>query len=59
MTRAVLEAWRWLRSATGDDAYDRYLEHHAQAHPGEPLITRTKFYEESQRAKWSGVNRCC
>jgi uncharacterized short protein YbdD (DUF466 family) len=59
MVDAVRGVWRWLRRATGDDAYDRYLEHHAQAHPHDPVMTRAKFYDESQRAKWSGVSRCC
>jgi uncharacterized short protein YbdD (DUF466 family) len=53
------EIWQWLRRATGDDAYERYLEHRARKHPGEPVITRRAFYEESQQRKWSGVSRCC
>lgn len=55
----LLRIWRWLRSATGDDAYERYLEHHLQRHPGEPVMGRARYYEESQRRKWSGVSRCC
>ena len=55
----VLEIWRWLRRATGDDAYERYVEHRARKHPGEPVLTRQAFYEESQHQKWSGVSRCC
>ncbi len=55
----VLEIWRWLRRATGDDAYERYIEHRARKHPGEPVLTRQAFYEESQQRKWSGVSRCC
>ena len=51
--------WRWLRTATGDDAYERYVEHRSKKHPGEPLLTRAAFYEESQRRKWGGVTRCC
>ena len=58
LDRFVL-AWRWLRSATGDDAYERYVEHHRVAHPDEPLASRAKFYEDRQRRKWSGVSRCC
>ena len=51
--------WRWLRTATGDDAYERYVEHHAAKHAGEPLLTRAAYYEERQQRKWSGVSRCC
>jgi uncharacterized short protein YbdD (DUF466 family) len=50
------DIWRWLRTATGDE---RYVEHRTKRHPGEPLLTRAAFYEESQRRKWSGVTRCC
>jgi len=56
---SIREVWRWLRAATGDDAYERYVEHRAAEHPGEPLLTRAAFYEERQRRKWSGVSRCC
>jgi uncharacterized short protein YbdD (DUF466 family) len=52
-------AWRWLRTASGDDAYERYLAHCALEHPGSPPVSRRAFYRESERAKWSGVSRCC
>lgn len=51
--------WEWLRSATGDNAYERYLEHRRRRHPGEPVLSRAAFYEEDQRRKWGGVSRCC
>jgi uncharacterized short protein YbdD (DUF466 family) len=56
--RAVAAAVRWLRAVSGDDAYERYLEHHARAHAGAPL-SRRAFYAERERAKWSGISRCC
>jgi len=50
----------WLRGVTGDDAYDRYLEHHARAHPDRPPLSRKEFFDEQLAMKWSGgVNRCC
>ena len=48
----------WLRAISGDDAYDRYLTHHARTHEGSPM-SRRQFYEERERRKWSGVSRCC
>ncbi|HVO48295.1 MAG TPA: YbdD/YjiX family protein [Steroidobacteraceae bacterium] len=57
--RLVRDVWDWLRAATGDDAYERYAEHHGTCHAGESLLTRAQFYEERQRRKWSGVSRCC
>lgn len=59
MRVALERAWRWFRTATGDDAYERYLVHHAATHPGEPLMSRGTFYDEGQRRKWNGVSRCC
>jgi uncharacterized short protein YbdD (DUF466 family) len=56
---SVHDFWRWVRAATGDDAYERYLEHRSKKHPAEPLLSRKDFYEETQRRKWSGVSRCC
>lgn len=56
--RRMLVALGWLRALSGDDAYEKYLTHHAQAHEGPPL-SRRAFYEERERAKWSGISRCC
>ena len=58
IARAVSAAVAWLRAVSGDDAYERYLTHHARAHEGPPL-DRPAFYEERERRKWSGVSRCC
>ena len=52
-------AWKYLRTVSGDDAYERYLTHHASAHPDQPLLSRKAFFQERQRQKWSGVTRCC
>ena len=51
--------WRRLRRVSGDDAYERYLRHHATAHPGEPSLDRRAFYLREQERKWSGVRCCC
>ena len=58
--RAVAVAVQFLRATSGDDAYERYLTHHAltHAHDG-PALSRRAFYEERERRKWSGVSRCC
>lgn len=55
-TRAL---WRGLRAATGDDAYERYLRHQAEAHPGAPPLSRRAFFEAEEQRKWSRINRCC
>lgn len=52
-------AWGWLRMASGDDAYERYLAHCAHEHPAREPLGRRAFYRESEQRKWSGVSRCC
>ncbi|HUN75364.1 MAG TPA: YbdD/YjiX family protein [Steroidobacteraceae bacterium] len=51
--------WRGLRAVSGDDAYERYLVHHARAHPGVEPLSRRAFYLDEEQRKWSSVNRCC
>lgn len=51
--------WDFMREATGDDAYERYLERHRRTHPESPPLTPKQFFAAEQERKWSGVNRCC
>ncbi|TLY70092.1 MAG: YbdD/YjiX family protein [Gammaproteobacteria bacterium] len=57
--RHAAALWSALRTASGDDAYERYRAHQAARHAGEPPLSRRAFYEDAQRRKWSGVSRCC
>ena len=57
--RCARSVWALLRSASGDDAYERYRAHQTARHPGEAPLSRRAFYEEAQRRKWSGISRCC
>ena len=59
MKRRLVDLWRMLRELATDDAYERYLVHHAQAHDGAKPIARREFYLRQQQNKWSGVSRCC
>ena len=52
-------AWSMIRSLATDDAYDKYLAHHAQAHADAPPMSRRAFYMKQQQNKWTGVTRCC
>lgn len=52
-------SWSLIRSLATDDAYDKYLSHHAAAHPGSPPMSRRAFYIKQQQSKWTGVTRCC
>ena len=59
MGAELRKIWQYLRHVSGDDAYDRYLAHHRQAHPGEPPMTPVQFFRKRQDEKWSKVSRCC
>jgi uncharacterized short protein YbdD (DUF466 family) len=56
--RALRRALGWLRAVSGDDAYERYLTHHARARGG-PALSRRQFYREREERKWNGISRCC
>jgi uncharacterized short protein YbdD (DUF466 family) len=51
--------WRSFRTLVGDDAYEKYCEHHHCHHVNEPLLDRRAFYLKNQQKKWTGINRCC
>ena len=59
LLKNVKRAWCYLREVTGDDAYERYLAHHAQVHPGEPPLSRDQYFRDRQDRKWSKISRCC
>lgn len=51
--------WQFIRRLSGDDAFERYLRHHAAAHPDDPPLSRGEFFKREQERKWNGVRRCC
>jgi uncharacterized short protein YbdD (DUF466 family) len=51
--------WSGLRAVTGDDAYDRYLLHRRERHPGQPSLDRGSFYRAELERRWTQPNRCC
>lgn len=51
--------WQLVRRLSGDDAYERYLHHHAEHPHEEPALTREEFFRQWQDQKWQGVKRCC
>jgi uncharacterized short protein YbdD (DUF466 family) len=58
--RFAHKAWRALRHATGDDAYERYLDHFRKAHRhGDTPLTRREFCALELDRKWKGARRCC
>ena len=57
--RPLQYCWRAIRRLSGDDGYERYLAHHAAAHPDTPALPRQEWFALQQQQKWSGVKRCC
>ena len=57
--------WQTVRQLSGEDAYERYLQHHARQHQGQeggachPPLSKAAFYKQWQDDKWNGVKRCC
>jgi uncharacterized short protein YbdD (DUF466 family) len=51
--------WWAVRRLSGDDAYERYLAHHAEHHPDTTPLSREEFFKQWQDNKWKGVKRCC
>ena len=51
--------WRGLRALLGDDAYERYLAHRNELHPGAPTLGRRAFYLSELDRRWTRINRCC
>jgi uncharacterized short protein YbdD (DUF466 family) len=52
---------RWyLREISGESLYDRYLQHHAAEHNGQPPMTRAEFERwRVDRADAAPNPRCC
>ena len=50
----------YLREASGETAYDRYVEHRRRDHPGDPVMSRREY--ERWRMDQRDANpsaRCC
>jgi len=59
IARFLRLAWCFLRQVSGDDAYERYLQHMRERHAGETPMTRAEHFRFCQEQKWSRVSRCC
>lgn len=57
--KLLQRVWRGVRRLSGDDAYERYLAHHAAHHQETPPLSRAEFFKQWQDNKWKGVKRCC
>ena len=63
MFTSIKNVWARIRQLSGDDAYERYLQHyyeqHAQQTEAHEPLSREDFFKQWQDKKWTGVKRCC
>jgi uncharacterized short protein YbdD (DUF466 family) len=62
LNRALQKAWRYLRQATGDAAYENYVKYCAEKKSSSnppKRMTRSEFYSDALKRKYSTINRCC
>jgi uncharacterized short protein YbdD (DUF466 family) len=59
MGKRLTQLWQAIRQLSGDDAYERYLLHHAQHHADSAPLNKREFFKRWQDDKWQGVKRCC
>jgi uncharacterized short protein YbdD (DUF466 family) len=62
VNRVLEKAWRYLREVTGDAAYENYAKYCAakKSNLNPPKrITRSEFYSDALKRKYSTINRCC
>lgn len=57
---ALREAWQLLRGFAGEQAYERYVAHHAVRHPGVPPMGEREFWRRrTDRGDHAPSARCC
>ena len=59
MKQQLLDLWSLVRALATDDAYERYLDHHRQAHGEVNPIARQSQPAIQGAIMWTGVKRCC
>jgi uncharacterized short protein YbdD (DUF466 family) len=62
VNRVLEKAWRYLREVTGDAAYENYVKYCAakKSNLNPPKrMTRSDFYSDALKRKYSTINRCC
>ena len=58
---SFFKAWNLIRTISGDNEYDIYLENYlsCKKYKNKALITRRQFFKNKLDEKWSKINRCC
>jgi uncharacterized short protein YbdD (DUF466 family) len=61
MWKPIKRFWSCVRQLSGDDAYERYLQHFSEHHDHsqEAPLSKAAFFKAWQDKKWTGIKRCC
>lgn len=61
MNNYLTTVWQGIRQLSGDDAYERYLQHFADhhQHTDETPLSKAEFFKRWQDGLWDGIKRCC
>ena len=57
--KKLIKLWQGIRTLTGDDAYERYLQHQTVAHPTDSPLSRKDFFHQELQRRWNKMQRCC
>jgi uncharacterized short protein YbdD (DUF466 family) len=58
--KALREAWQLVRGLAGERAYEEYLAHQSEHHPGEPVLCERDFWRTHvDRGDTHPSTRCC
>jgi len=57
----VKSIWKFIRTLSGDNAYEKYLENIKSCKKHNELIPLSSrdFYQKRIDEKWNKINRCC
>ena len=59
LTKILHQGWGRLRTLTGDDAYERYLQYHGRTRSPLVPLSRKECFRRAQQSHWAKINRCC
>jgi uncharacterized short protein YbdD (DUF466 family) len=59
LNKKIKQIILFIRTLTGDNAYEKYLESHLQAKHDHPPLSKKEFFKQETDRKWNGVRRCC
>ena len=59
LIQALKNCLAFIRTLSGDNAYEKYLEKHFQDHCSAQPLSKKEFFKQETERKWNGIRRCC